>query len=93
MDERELRAVLARISIVKVIGAFVDLQRDTRGYYGSCPFCAEAGFMRVSVRNQMFYCFCCHESGTALRFVMVKEHLSVDEALAWLERSGNGGPN
>jgi DNA primase len=88
MDERELRAFLARISIVKVIGAFVDLQIDARGYYGSCPFCAEAGFMRVSARNQAFLCFCCNESGTALRFVMIKEQLSAEDALAWLERNG-----
>jgi DNA primase len=90
MDEQQLRAVLARISIVKVIGAFVDVKRDARGYYGSCPFCVEAGFMRVSARNQLFYCFCCHESGTALRFVMVKEHLSAEDALEWLERRGDG---
>jgi DNA primase len=88
MDEQQLRAILARISIVKVIGAFVDLKIDDRGYYGSCPFCADAGLMRVSARNQVFFCFCCGESGTALRFVMVKEQLSVEDALEWLEKRG-----
>jgi DNA primase len=42
----------------------------------------------VSARNQVFFCFCCGESGTALRFVMVKEQLSVEDALEWLEKRG-----
>jgi DNA primase len=88
MDEQQLRAVLKRTNIVKVIGSFIEGKIDARGYYGSCPFCAEAGFMRVSARSQLFYCFCCYESGTALRFVMLKEHLSAEDALEWLEKRG-----
>ena len=88
MDEQAIQAVLKRTNIVKVIEAFVELKIDARGYSGRCPFCAEAGFMRVSARSQVFLCFCCNESGNAVRFVMVKEQLSVEDALEWLERNG-----
>lgn len=74
--------ILARIDIVDVIRPRVALKRAGREWQACCPFHNEKSpSFTVSPKKQFYYCFGCHASGNALKFLMEFEHLPFREAL------------
>lgn len=74
--------ILARIDIVDVIRPRVALKRAGREWQACCPFHSEkTPSFTVSPKKQFYYCFGCHASGNALKFLMEYEHLPFREAL------------
>lgn len=77
--------ILARIDIVDVIRPRVALKRAGREWQACCPFHNEKSpSFTVSPKKQFYYCFGCHASGNALKFLMEFEHLPFREAVETL---------
>lgn len=80
-----VQKIIDRAEIVEVISEFVSLHKSGTNYKGLCPFHNEKtpSFM-VSPGKQIFKCFGCGESGTAVSFIMKHENISFSEAIKWL---------
>ena len=75
----------ARLDIVDVVSSYVQLKQKGRKYWGLCPFHHEkTPSFSVDSEAQMYYCFGCHEGGTAIHFVMQLEHMEFMEAVTML---------
>jgi DNA primase len=85
-----VQKVIDTADIVEVISEFVNLHKAGVNYKGLCPFHNEKtpSFV-VSPSKQIYKCFGCGASGTAIGFIMEHEHLSYPEAIKWLARKYN----
>jgi len=86
MDRKQLAdSVKARVSVVDVVGRYVQLSRAGNNHKGLCPFHNEAtpSFL-VSDDKGIYKCFVCGEGGDAISFVSKMEGISYSEALARL---------
>ena len=84
----ELRA---RLSLSDIVGRKVALKRRSGAEYaGLCPFHNEkTPSFTVNDKKGFFYCFGCHEKGSAIDFVMKTEGLSFPETVEKLAREVN----
>ncbi len=82
--------IMQTTRIEEVIGEFVQLKKSGSNYKGLSPFTDEKtpSFM-VSPAKQIFKCFSTSKGGTAVTFLMEKEHYSYPEALRWLAKKYN----
>ncbi|HEY5313866.1 MAG TPA: DNA primase [Pirellulales bacterium] len=85
--------------IVDLIGSYLPLRREGRGYKALCPWHNDSRpSLQVNPERQSFRCFVCDIGGDAFSFVMRHDGLTFPEALALLaERAGitlksSGGP-
>ncbi len=73
--------LLAKTDLVKVISAYVPLQKKGNTYWGCCPFHLEkTPSFSVSDSKQLYHCFGCKESGNALTFVKKMESVETIDA-------------
>jgi DNA primase len=85
IPEEVVQEVLLRTDIVEVIGDYVQLKRTGANAKGLCPFHQEkTPSFTVSPTKGLFYCFGCHASGNAFRFLMQHEHMTFPEAVRFL---------
>ncbi len=82
--------VLARASIVDVIGDYVKLQKRGTRFLGLCPFHNEKSpSFSVNAERNLYYCFGCQASGNTVGFLMKHDGLAFPEAIRRLaERVG-----
>ena len=74
-----------RADIVQVVSRYVQLTPKGGRYWGLCPFHGEkTASFSVNPQRQMYYCFGCHASGSAINFVMEMEHLEFRDAVRLL---------
>ena len=78
------------VDIVDLIGGYVALRRQGRGYVGLCPWHDDARpSFQVNPDRQSFKCWVCDIGGDVFSFVMRAEGLEFREALEMLaERAG-----
>lgn len=90
IPEHIIDQILQTTRIEEVIGEFVQLKRSGSNLKGMSPFTDERtpSFM-VSPAKQIFKCFSSGKGGTAVSFLMEKEHFSYPEALRWLAQKYN----
>ncbi|MBQ9817341.1 MAG: DNA primase [Proteobacteria bacterium] len=90
IEESVIRTVIERTDIVRLIGEYVQLKRRGGRLIGLCPFHREkTPSFSVNAERGAFYCFGCHEGGSAVDFLMKLENLSFPEAIERLaERLG-----
>ncbi|ANI90735.1 DNA primase [Arachidicoccus ginsenosidimutans] len=80
-----IEQITSRIDVVDVVGEFVKLKRRGANYLGLCPFHGEkTPSFTVSPTKEIFKCFGCGKSGSAITFLMEHEKYSYVEALRWL---------
>lgn len=73
--------------IVALIGAYTHLEERGRDWWGCCPFHKEStASFHVEPYKGFYYCFGCHASGTAVKFVMEMEKLSFPLAIEFLAK-------
>lgn len=86
--------LLARIDIVAVVGASVELKRAGTTFKGLCPFHAEKSpSFTVSASRQTYHCFGCGVHGNAVGFLMEHHGLGFVEAVRDLAQlAGLGVP-
>ncbi len=77
-----IQDLLSRVDIVEVVGRHVQLKRTGANLMGLCPFHAEKSpSFSVSPSKQIFHCFGCGESGTALWFLTQYTGMPLVEAV------------
>src|SRR5690606_31724936 len=76
--------------IVALVGDYIQLRREGRGYKGLCPWHDDSRpSLQVNPERQSFRCFVCNIGGDAFSFVMRMESVGFPEALEQLaERAG-----
>lgn len=80
--------LLARVDVVEVVGARVQLKKAGRNHAGLCPFHQEKSpSFTVSADKQFYHCFGCGAHGNALRFLMEYERLGFPDAVEQLASS------
>ena len=74
--------LLARTSILDVIGKRVKMKKKGNNYFGCCPFHDEkTASFSLNEKKQIYYCFGCGASGSAVNFLMQYERLTFPEAI------------
>jgi DNA primase len=82
IGQETLDRVRREIGIVELIGQTVRLQKRGRSHVGVCPFHKEkTPSFHVNAERGFYYCFGCHESGDAIKFVQRVEGLEFSEAV------------
>jgi DNA primase len=82
--------VRASVDIVDLVGSYIGLRRQGRGYVGHCPWHDDSRpSLQVNPERQSFKCWVCDIGGDIFSFVMKAENLEFREALEMLaERAG-----
>lgn len=71
LHPESIEEVRRRASIVDVVGEHVALTQRGKDFVGACPFHDEKNpSFSVSPTKQTYYCFGCHQSGGAIKFLM-----------------------
>lgn len=78
------------IDIVDVVGGYISLRRQGRGFVGLCPWHDDSRpSMQVNPERQSFKCWVCDVGGDVFSFLMRAEGVEFREALEMLaERAG-----
>lgn len=78
------------IDIVELVGSYIQLRREGRGYKGLCPWHDDKRpSMQVNPERQSFKCWVCDIGGDVFTFVQKMEGVGFSEALAMLaDRAG-----
>ncbi len=83
----KIEEVREKTSIVSLINEYVPLKKRGSNWLGLCPFHSEkTPSFSVNEDKKIFHCFGCHETGSAVTFLMKKEGLTFPEALKDLAR-------
>ncbi len=82
--------VRAATDIVDLLGSYMELRRQGRGYVALCPWHADRRpSLQVNVEKQIWKCWVCDVGGDVFNFVMQREGIGFREAFQFLaERAG-----
>jgi len=87
IPQDKIEEVAERADIVEVVSGYIPLTKRGHNHIGLCPFHSEkTPSFSVSEEKNIFYCFGCHEGGSAIKFLMKHESLSFPEAVMILAR-------
>jgi len=82
IDKDFINDLSSRIDIVEIINKRVSLKKAGKDYKACCPFHNEkTPSFTVAPDKQIFHCFGCGESGSAIDFVIKHDHLDFVEAI------------
>jgi len=78
------------IDIVDLVGGYLQLRREGRGYKAICPWHDDTRpSLQVNPERQSWKCWVCDDGGDIFSFIMKMEHVEFPEALAMLaDRAG-----
>ena len=90
ISQETVEEVLRTANVYDVISEYIDLQKAGSNYKALCPFHSEKtpSFM-VSPQKNIFKCFGCGKSGSAVTFLMEYEGISFGEAIIKLAQKYN----
>lgn len=87
IEEKTVRQVLDRASIVDVVGEHLTLHRKGKDFVALCPFHDDSSpSLQISTTKNICKCFACGEGGTPVSFVMKYSNLTFPEAIKYLGR-------
>lgn len=87
ISEYTVQQVMERVDMPALIGEYTRLERRGEEWWGCCPFHTEkTPSFSVVPSKGMYYCFGCHEGGSAIDFVKNMEKLSFPEAVLFLAK-------
>lgn len=86
-SENTLNSIRERMSIVELVGEYVQLKKSGQGYMGLCPFHNEkTPSFHVHAVKQCFHCFGCHKGGNIFTFLSAIEGLSFPDSVQRLAK-------
>jgi DNA primase len=87
-DDKE--RVRQAIDIVDLVGSYLQLRREGRGYKALCPWHDDSRpSLQINPDRQSFKCWVCNVGGDVFSFIMKMENVEFPEALAMLaDRAG-----
>lgn len=87
ISSETIQQVMERVDMPALVEEYTRLERRGDEWWGCCPFHNEkTPSFSVVPSKGMYYCFGCHEGGSAIDFVMNMEKLSFLEAVVFLAR-------
>jgi len=91
LPESFLREVQDRLSIVELVGQYVQLKAPVRGeHWGRCPFHSEkSASFKVNENRKAYKCFGCGAGGNIFKFFMEQEGMGFRQAVE--ELAGRAG--
>jgi len=82
IPKEKIDEVRERTSIVRLIGEYLPLKKRGANWLGLCPFHSEkTPSFSVNEDKKIFHCFGCHETGSAITFLMKKDGLPFPDAV------------
>ncbi len=82
IDFKELDAILAKASIVDVVGHYIPLTKKGSSYVAICPFHHDTNpSMQISPQKNIFKCFVCGSGGHSVNFVQKYEGCTYMQAV------------
>jgi DNA primase len=85
ISAESIERVRSQVKIQEVVGERVKLERRGRSLTGLCPFHKEKSpSFHVNDERGFYYCFGCHASGDAIKFLQELEGLSFTDAIRQL---------
>ncbi|MDE2573067.1 MAG: DNA primase [bacterium] len=82
-----LTEIQARLPLVEVVGAYVQLRKRGKDYLGLCPFHSErTPSFSVAAEKGFFKCFGCGQGGGLFKFIELVENVSFPEAVRILAK-------
>ena len=89
-DNATKEQVRSALNIVDVIGGYLEVRRQGRGFVARCPFHDDRRpSMQINPERQSWKCWVCDVGGDVFSFVMQREGMSFPEALQFLaDRAG-----
>ncbi|MFQ5479980.1 MAG: DNA primase [Thermodesulfobacteriota bacterium] len=83
----KIEEIRERTGIVALINEYVPLKKRGANWLGLCPFHSEkTPSFSVNEEKKIFHCFGCHETGSAITFLMKKDGLPFPDAVKELAR-------
>src|SRR3990170_8636688 len=83
--DEDIERLRSTVSIVDVVGQYVQLKRTGRNWVGLCPFHAErTPSFNVREETGRYRCFGCDKSGDVFTFVQEHEHVDFVGAVEML---------
>lgn len=78
----EIEKLKGRISLTRVVGHYLPLEKRGTAFVGLCPFHDDHHpSLRVDPEKGLYHCFSCNAGGDVFRFVREKERCSFAEAV------------
>lgn len=87
ISQESIDEVTNRTDMIQLVNEYVPLVPRGAEFWGCCPFHHEkTPSFSVSPDKKFYYCFGCHASGNAYRFLMEMEKISYPEAIERLAK-------
>ncbi len=79
--------ILNRVSVVEIIGKYIEIKKNGKNYLALCPFHQEkTPSFSISEEKGLYHCFGCGASGNTIKFLMDYQKLSFLETLQELAK-------
>jgi DNA primase len=86
-DINVFEQIRGRLSVVDVLGSYLNLKSSGRNYKAICPFHNEkSGSLMISPDKDIWHCFGCGAGGNIFTFVEMYDHVDTKTALGLLAK-------
>jgi DNA primase len=86
-DINVFEQIRGRLSVVDVLGSYLNLKSSGRNYKAICPFHNEkSGSLMISPDKDIWHCFGCGAGGNIFTFVEMYDHVDTKTALGMLAK-------
>ena len=87
MSQNPFEEIRSRLSVVEVLGSYLDIKNSGRNYRAVCPFHKEkSGSLMISPDRDIWHCFGCGVGGNIFSFVEMYENVDKKTALSILAK-------
>lgn len=83
ISEEEIKAVREKADIVDIVGRYIQVHKQGKGYVAVCPFHDDhSPSLHINQDMQIYKCFVCNNGGNVFTFIQNYEKVSFPEAVS-----------